>query len=152
VCYLDVVTLVYVHQRGCRFAQLGDGSHDDAAKRAADAYNLHRIAGGDAAIGKVIAVKLADGTSDGVAYANKSEAVAHQRHNERYCMFVRIRATSMTVCEAASLLRSARMCYDLGAAQADRDHPKGGLQLISRLTLEDAARQDAALYRALRRR
>jgi hypothetical protein len=146
------VTLVYIHDQGCRYAQLGNGTHEDAAKRAADAYNLHRIAGGDDAVGKIIAVKLSDGTSDGVAYPSKYEAVRHQRHNERYCMFLRIRRASMTVCAAATLLRSARMLYDLGHAQADRDHSKGGLQVISRLTLEDAARQDVALARALARR
>lgn len=146
------MALVYVHEQGCRYAQLGDGSHEDAAKRASDIYNLHRIAGGDQNVGKIIAIRLADGTSDGVAYDNKAQAVAHQRHNERYCMFLRIRRSSLSVCGAASLLRSARMLYDLGHGQADRDHPKGGLQVISRLTLEDAARQDAALARALYRR
>lgn len=149
---LASMTVVLLHDRGCRFAMLGDGSHEDAAKRVADGYNLHRVAGGEFNIGRVIAFQLADGTSDGTAYPDKPTAVRHQKHNERYCMFVRIRAASMSVCEAATLLRSARMLCDLGHHQGDRDHPHGGLQVIPRLAMRDQARQDAALLRALRQR
>lgn len=144
------VTL-HVHDTGCRYALLGDGTHEDAAKRVTDGYNLHRVAGGYDTVGKILAFRIQDGTSDGVAYDNKPQAVAHQRHNERYCMFVRVRTSSMTVCEAATLLRSARMLYDLGN-RPDRSHPNGGLDLIPRLTSEHQVRQDMALLRSLRHR
>jgi hypothetical protein len=146
------MTVVLIHDRGCRYALLGDGTHEDAAKRVSDGYNLHLTARGGEVAGKILAFRLADGTSDGTAYDNKAQAVYHQRHNERYCMFVRMRASSMTVCEAATLLRSARMLYDLGHHQGDRDHPHGGLQVIPRLTLEHQAWQDAALSQALRQK
>jgi hypothetical protein len=146
------MAIVMLHDRGCRFAMLGDGSHEDAAKRVSDGYNLHRVAGGEFNIGRVIAFRLADGSHDGTAYPDKLTAVRHQKHNERLCMFVRVRTSSMSVCEAATLLRSARMLYDLGHNQGDRDHPHGGLQVIPRLANQDQVRQDAALLRALHRR
>lgn len=143
---------VVIHDQGCRYAMLGNGEHEDAAKRVADAYNLHRVAGGYETVGKILAFRLQDGSHDGVAYDTKPEAVYHQKHNERFCMFVRVRTQSMTVCEAATLLRSGRMLYDLGNNQADRDHPSGGLQVIPRLANRDQVWQDMALLRALRRR
>jgi hypothetical protein len=145
------MAIVMLHDRGCRYAMLGDGSHEDAAKRVADGYNLHRLAH-DFNVGRVLAFRLSDGAHDGTAYPDKATAVRHQRHNERWTMFVRIRTSSMSVCEAATLLRSARMLCDLGHHQADRDHPHGGLQVIPRLTSRDQIAQEAALFRALRRR
>jgi hypothetical protein len=146
------MTAVLIHDHGCRYALLGDGTHEDAAKRVADGYNLHRVARGYEVVGKILAFRLADGTSDGTAYDSKPDAVRHQRHGERFCMFVRIRTSSMTVCEAATLLRSARMLYDLGHHQGDLSHPRGGLQVIPRLASRDQVWQDAALMHALRQR
>lgn len=147
-----MTVVVAVHDRGCRFAMLGDGTHEDAAKRVADGYNLHRVAQGYDAVGKVVAFRLADGSHDGTLYDSKADAVRHQRHNERLCMFVQVRTHSMTVCEAASLLRTARMLYDLGHHSGDRDAPHGGRQVIPRLASRDQVWQDAALLHALRQR
>lgn len=128
------------HDAGCKFAREADGGHSDASKRISDWYNLHRAAGTTRG---VIAVALADGTSDGVLYEDRAAAIAHQHHNEHRFAYIRIGAPSMSVCQAASLLRFERQAARLRLA--DRDDPHGGLEVIPRLTIEDHQRQLAAL-------
>jgi hypothetical protein len=140
------MALVFVHDSGCRFARESDGGHSDAAKRTADAYNLHRIAGGEYAIGKWIAVALADGRSNHDLYDSKADAERHQGGHDRERLYLPIKAHSMSVCAAASLLRTARMLYDLG------NHQTGDRVVIPRLTNEHAARQLARLQAIANRR
>lgn len=129
------------HDKGCRYAREADGGHSDAAKRLSDIYNLHIVAG--ARRGAVIAVSLADGSSDGVVYDTRADAVSHQRHNEGWKAFIRIGPGRMTVCEAASQLRWQRHANKLAAAQLGER--SGGLELIPRLTRAGAERQLDAL-------
>ena len=129
------------HDRGCRYARPEGGGHSDAAKRIADAYNLHKVAG--ACVGWWVAFALADGSSDDEVYPTKAEAVRHQHHNEWWFTFVKIGPTHMTVCQAESLLYMGRMQSKLKLA--DRDDRRGGYDVIPRLTIEDHWRQMEAL-------
>jgi hypothetical protein len=137
------VPLLYQHDPGCRFAQEADGGHSDAAKRLADWYTLHRIAG--ARPGMCFAVRLGDGTSDGAIYDDKAQAVCHQKGDPRWFAYVTINPPSMTVCEAASVIRFQRHAYHLSDVTADRDDRRGGPDVIPRLTIEGRERQIAAM-------
>ena len=128
-----------------------DGSHSDAAKRAADMVNLHLFANpGGGAVRRWVAVALADGRSDQVLYDSKRDAVRHQHHNEQLYAFICISPGGMSVCEAESFLRWNRLAYDAGFRLPDPGHRAGGRQLIPRITNEDQARQLRALRRAIR--
>lgn len=113
--------------------------HDDAAKRAADQHNLHIAAGAHNAVGKWIAIALADGDSDGVLYDSKTDAIRHQHHNEMYYMFVCVGPASLSVCEMASFLHTNRMMHDAGIPLTD---PR---EVIRRVTVED----DRSLMRSI---
>jgi hypothetical protein len=141
-----MTVIMHIHDPGCKFAQDGNGNHEDAARRVSDSYNLHLLADKDGNQGRFLAFQLADGTGDGTAYASREDAIRGQHHNEKYCMFVPIRRTSMTVCQAATLLRSARMMYDLGNPQIERQ------VIIPRLTNEHQAKQMRRLQAQLNRR
>lgn len=132
------------HDSGCPVL-----SHSDAARRASDAVNLHYAAIGTDAIGKWVAIRLADGSSDGVLYDRKRDAVRHQP-DEKLAAYVRIRPGGMNVCAAESFMKMSRMAYDAGFRLADPDARHGGLDLIPRLTREDQGRQMAALGRRAR--
>lgn len=87
----------------------------DAARRVSDEITLHAIAG---SAGKWAAIKLADGTSDHVAYDSRSDAVIHQASPE-YCTFVLIPPDGMTVKEADVFLDFWRQVYDAGFRAVD---------------------------------
>ena len=138
------------HDRGCHYARENRGGHEDAAGRVADTWNLHLVAGrglGLSNVGRWFAAALADGRGDGVLYDSRADAVRHQHHNEQYYMFLRLVPSEMTVCQAASLLRTHRLAYDAGFRMTDPDARGGGYELIPALTLEDSAAQLAALAR-----
>jgi len=113
------------------------GDHSDAAKRVSDLVRLHKAALNQAAIGKFLAVALADGTSDGVLYDTKRDAVRHQKHREQLYAFVCISPGDVTPCEAEEFLATARMLYDKGIRLTDPDHAKGGREVIQRAAAED---------------
>lgn len=126
------------HQPWCQHKAFG---HEDAAKRIADQYNLHRIGAEYDSIGRWIAARLTDGTSDGVLYDTKADAVRHQHHDENYYTFIRINPTSMNACEAAVMLKTARTLYDNGLRLADPNDVTGGKDVIRRSTVEDQLNQ-----------
>lgn len=142
------VPVVMQHDAGCRFAREADGGHSDAARRLADKYNLHRTAG--ARPGQWFAVALADGTSGDhdTLYDTKGQAVFHQHHNEWNYAFIMIGPPSMSICAAASVMRWQRQQAALKLP--DRDDPRGGMDVIPRLTQEGQRRQLAALAGRLR--
>lgn len=115
--------------------------HDDAAKRVADTYNLHRLGMGDGAIGRWFAARLEDGRSDDTLYDSKRDAVLHQHHNEQFYTFVKINVSDMDVCSAAVMLKVARSLFDKGIRLADPDDRNGGKDVIKRLTVEDQLAQ-----------
>lgn len=130
------------HDFGCRHGGIG---HTDAAKRLSDTYNMHLTAGvfyGASNLGKVIAVALSDGRSDGTVYDSKSDAVWHQNHNEQYYAFIRINPSSMSVCAAEATLKSYRQIYDAQVRLNDRYAKGGGPDVIPRLNREDQYIQD----------
>lgn len=118
-----------------------NGPHSDAAKRVSDQYNLHKIGAGYDAIGKVFAVNLGDGRSDGALYADMYDAVLHQKHNERWYGFIRVNPASMSPCQAESFLTALRPARERDISSPDRHHSGGGRVLIPRLTLEDQRAQ-----------
>lgn len=131
------------HDPGCRFARESDGGHSDVARRLADLYNLHRTLIGNR--GGVIAVRFADGHSDGEIYPDRETAMRHQHHNERWYCYVDLGAVPvMTVCNAAALLRF--QAHAMRLAPAERDHkPGGSLEVIPRLSIADRERQIGAM-------
>ena len=122
------------HDVNCPSKGLG---HSDAAKRVSDTYRLHRLAEGNAAIHRWIAVALADGRSDGVLYDSKTAAVRHQHHNEQWYAFICLQAGDMSPCEAEQFLVINRMFYDKGIRMTDPDLAGGGPEVIPRATVED---------------
>lgn len=131
------------HDLGCPLR-----THTDAARRAADAVNLHVSAIGTDAFGKWVAVRLRDGGSDGVLYDRKRDAVRHQV-DERLCAYIRISPGGINACRAESFLKMSRMAYEAGFRFADPGARHGGLDMIPRLMTEDQRRQVAALGRRI---
>jgi hypothetical protein len=105
--------------------------HSDAAKRVSDAYRLHRSALGTAAVGKWIAVKLADGTGDGTLYDSKTDAVRHQHGNETWFAYLTIGPWDMDVCQGEDYLAAVRLWADAGIPLTD---PR---EVVPRATVED---------------
>jgi hypothetical protein len=97
-----------------------DQSWSDAARRCADAVNLHVTVDPVHSIGKWVAVALADGRSDGVLYDKKADAVRHQLH-ETMCAYVCIPPGGMPTSEAEVYLKAMRQLYDAGYRLADPD-------------------------------
>jgi hypothetical protein len=134
------------HEPGCQYARGFD--HSDAAKRVSDTYNLHRIAGqglGLQNVGKVFAVALSDGTSDGVLYDNIKDAIRHQKHNAKWYAYLRVGREGMTPCNAASILKLHRDADEAGLKFVDREDPSYGMEVIPRLTVEDQFRMNQAI-------
>jgi hypothetical protein len=146
--------VIHAHDPGCEWADAGD--HSDAAKRIADAYNLHRVAGaglGLCQVGKVFAARLSDGTSDGVLYPDLRTAIRFQKSNAKWYCYLRLQRDAMTVCNAASFLKMHREADQAGLNFTGRhDDPASGMEIIQRLTVEDHQRQLRALSAAARRR
>lgn len=96
----------------------------DSARRMADEVNLHIAAIGEAATGKWVAIRLSDGSSDGVLYDTRKAAILHQVH-EKQCLYVCIPpfGTQMTPREAQSFLNLHRSMYDAGYRLQDPDDP-----------------------------
>jgi hypothetical protein len=126
------------HDMGCPYRAMNQ-PHSDAAKRVFDTYHLHRSAVGIYnVIGRWFASALADGTTDGVLYDSRPDAIRHQHHNEKYFTFVQITQANMSVCSAEVMLNIARK-FD--ASLMDTDSRGGGRQLIKRATWEDQVAQ-----------
>lgn len=143
------VPVLVAHTRGCRFARPDRGGHTDAAKRVADIHNLHLTAGAafcpNPHIGRIAAVALADGRSDGALYPSLQVAAAHQHHNEKWFAYLRITNGGMSVCDAETFLRTHRLFFEAGWRLVDADAPDGGRVPIPQLTVDD----DLALLRRL---
>lgn len=142
--------VLFRHDAGCEYGRdPGDSGrptgHSDAARRTADTYMLHRVAGGMASVGKVFAVALGDGTGDGVLYDTMADCIRHQRHNAKWYAYFRVGREDMSVCAAAGLLKLHRDADAAGIKFVDRDDPSFGYELIPRLTQEDHQRMTRAL-------
>ncbi len=113
--------------------------HSDEAKAASDAVNLHVSALGFDAMRKWVAVSLRNGKSDGTLYDTKQEAIRHQL-DEFLCAYVCVPPNGMSPCSAESFLATHRKLYKAGFRMVDRDDPRGGRDVIPRLTIEDQSR------------
>jgi hypothetical protein len=94
--------------------------YSDAARHASDAVQLQLAVHKHHAIGKWVAIRLADGKSDGVLYDSKGDAVHHQLH-EMMCAYVCIPPGGMPIEDAEIYLREMRKMYDAGVRLADPD-------------------------------
>lgn len=92
----------------------------DAARRASDHVNFHLHALGVAAVGKWVAIRLSDGSSDGVLYDKKADAIKHQLH-ETTCAYVQIPVGGMPPEDALVFMKYNRQLYDAGFRIADPD-------------------------------
>jgi len=90
-------------------------------------------------VGRFMAFRLDNGSSDKVLYPAKKAAV---RHNDefRHC-FIRLHPGGMTACEAQIMLAFHRKAYDAGFRLADPEHAHGGRDLIPRIGAEKIAAQ-----------
>ena len=148
------MTVLVKHDAGCKWGRF-DGTvdehanvlsggispaHSDAAKRFADAYNLHRAAG---VTRGWIAVRYRDGSANAEVYDSREDAVRDCWPWEDEFFYAVLTAPPMSVCAAESLLRYKRIMSEMD--RADRDAPHGGLEVIQRLTAEDNEAQIAAV-------
>lgn len=95
---------------------------NDRGRRAAEAHNAARAVGG---WGRWIAIRLSDGTTDGVIYDDRDAAIAHQLH-EQQCFYVIVHPVDMTATEATALLNVAERAYDAGF---DFTNPAGAVPI-----------------------
>lgn len=113
------------------FCRMHPRGHSDAAKRMADNVNMHYAAnelGAWDAVGKWIAYKLEDGSSDQVAYDTMADAVRHT--DEMTHQYVRLNGMRMDYCEAQALMEVHRRARLAGFPQADPNHRSGGKQML----------------------
>ena len=116
----------------------------DAAKRAFDIVGSY-VAFVDYSerIGAWVAVRLADGGSDGNLYRSKREAVRHQA-DEFLCAYFSYRGAPNGFAspkEAATWLEYNRRAYDAGFRTPDPDAASGGPDLIMPTAKEQVALQ-----------
>jgi hypothetical protein len=130
------MAVIVAHSAGCPSRGM---LHSDAAKRVSDTYRLHRTALGGDAVGRFMAVRLDDGSSDGVLYDTKRDAVRHQHHNEQFFAFAAIGPWDMDVCEAETFINTVRVFYDAGLRLPDPQDAHGGPDVVQRVTREDQA-------------
>lgn len=102
----------------------------EAGRRAADTLNATIAEHGWWSIRNCwMAFKLADGTSDGILYDTKRDAVRHQS-NERMCCYVCFRSLAQGARwkDTAVFIKFNRDLYDKGYRMPDPDAVGGGPQ------------------------
>lgn len=87
----------------------------DHAKRCAGYINTGVSLG---YVGKWSAIRLADGSSDGVFYDTRADAIEHQLH-ESLCCYIKVPPTGITVEEASRFMAFNRLAYDNGFRLTD---------------------------------
>lgn len=105
--------------------------NSDAAKRFADIVRLHqRVLTRDEIIARrFIAVRLADGSSDGVVYDSRVAAIAGQRNSPSRCAYFQIPLERWSDATCDSLLWYVRSVYDSGF----REDPASQLVISNQL-------------------
>lgn len=104
----------------------------DAGKRASDIINLHlAFTPFEQLQSKWMAFRLQDGSSDGVLYDSKRDAVRHQL-DEFLCFYVPFRhlAAGSKPHEMEVFIKFNRDAYDHGFRLPDPDEESGGPDLI----------------------
>src|SRR6266498_2194640 len=91
----------------------------DDAKRIVDMYALHQVAG---MIGKWMAVRYSEGSSDGIAYDSWKDARAHQPTFYQDLVFpIQIQHDSLSLDGAQRILNYWRKCFAAGFRAPDPD-------------------------------
>lgn len=91
----------------------------DAGKRASETVNLHVLGG---SVGKWVAIRLADGSSDGIPYDTRRDAIAHQLHEQLAC-YLKVTPDGITPQDAVRFILVNRALYDAGYRLADPEMP-----------------------------
>ncbi len=93
------------------------------ARRMAELLALHQtvLSWDELIAGRYVAVRLADGSSDGVAYDTRAAAIEHQRNSPSRCAYFRIPLERVSPRACDVLLWYVRKCYDSGAREAPAD-------------------------------
>jgi hypothetical protein len=87
----------------------------DIGKRASDVITLHVIGGN---VGKWVALRLEDGSSDGIPYDTRRDAIRHQLH-EQLCCYVKVPPDGMPPSDALRFILMNRALYAKGFRLAD---------------------------------
>lgn len=85
----------------------------DAGKRASDIVTNALLVDPRGNRGRIVAIRLSDGGSDGVIYDNVADAANSQLHYKA-CAYVRIPGDGMSPREADIWIAYHRKCYDGG--------------------------------------
>lgn len=92
---------------------------EDIGRRASEVISLHVLAG---SVGKWVALRLSDGSSDGIPYDSRPDAIKHQLH-EQLCCYVRVPSDGMPSAHALQFILINRALYAQGYRLADPDMP-----------------------------
>jgi len=131
--------LIVSHTAGCTSRQTG---HTDAAKRISDTVTLHWIAGGyDNVVGKWMAFRLSDGTSDNLLYPDKLSCMRHQKGVYQHYMYLCLQPGGMGICEAEVMVKLHRNARERDIATPDINAPHGGRDLIPRIGMQEVNQQ-----------
>lgn len=124
----------------------------DSAKRLSGIVNsmviIHPL---EVVLNSWIAISLKDGSTDGVLYDTRADAVRHQYH-ETQCAYLSLRGApaGMPVEEAHVYLKFHRDAYDAGYVFTDPERPNGGMDMRMPIANEDVRSQVKRLH-AMRR-
>lgn len=125
---------------------------DDAARRCWEQVkNVAHHTDYETRVGSYLAIKLSDGSTDGVLYGSKKDAVRHCKGDEQWFAFFSFRTAPAGFAspqEAGVFLAYHRMAYDNGFRLPDPDDPRGGPDLVMPTPEEHIRAQLAAFMRA----
>lgn len=125
---------------------------DDVAKRCWEQVkNVAHSYGWDERIRGYLAIKLQDGSTDGVLYETKQDAVKHCRGDEQWFAFFSFRTAPNGFAspkDAAVFLAYHRMVYDQGGRLPDPDDARGGPDMIMPMNDEHLMDQLGRLMRS----
>lgn len=101
----------------------------------------------DVVINSWIAVRLSDGSTDGVLYDTRRDAVKHQAY-EKQCAYLSLRQApgGMDIQAAYAVLKFHRDAYDAGYVFTDPEHPTGGIDMQMPIAMEDLRSQIRRLH------
>jgi hypothetical protein len=115
----------------------------DIGKRVSETISLHILGG---SVGKWAAFRLLDGSSDGIPYDTRRDAIRHQLH-ESLCCYVKIPPDGMPSLDAVRFILVNRTIYNAGFRLTDPDDEREAIppmtdEEITRILIE---RGDAIL-------
>lgn len=117
----------------------------DCGKKISDAFIMHRLADPIGNLGKFIAFRLQDASTDNNLYPSMNAAREYiARHDdENRWMYIQLVPSTLPAMDAAILLRAQRKMYDRGIRVSSMD----GKTTIPRLTREDNRAQLRSIFK-----